>query len=460
MSQENTHIEEQQLSKGLQNRHVQLIAIGGTIGTGLFMGAGNSIHFAGPGILAVYAIIGAMMFIMMRAMGEMLYQDPSQPTFIAYMTKYLGNRVGFFARWSYWLTMIFFGMAELTAIGKYVQFWFPSMPEWLIQIIFLVALTGVNLIAVALFGEMEFWFSMIKVIAILALIVTGLMMAFGHFQTPVGTVSFGNVFNHFSLVPNGWGNFINSFQMVMFAFVGMEFIGMTVAETKDPRKILPKAINQIPFRVLFFYLGALFVIMTIYPWKQIPAHQSPFVMVFELVGLKGAAAIINFVVLTAAASSFNSILFSTSRNFYSLAKESRAKFLQPFTKLSSRGLPAKALLFSSLISVSSAVISSIPAINDAFVFVTSAATDLFLMIYIMILWAYWEYRKSSSYMPNGFLLKAPKFFVPLAVIFFVFVYVTLFFNDSSVVPAIGATVWLVVFGIVSYFQPKKAVSEE
>ncbi|MBS9334532.1 amino acid permease [Fructobacillus sp. M1-10] len=446
--------------KGLKNRHVQLIAIGGTIGTGLFMGAGNSIHFAGPGILLVYAIIGAMMFVMMRAMGEMLYQDPSQPTFIAYMTKYLGNRVGFFARWSYWLTTIFFGMAELTAIGKYVQFWFPSMPEWLIQLIFLAALTGVNLIAVSLFGEMEFWFSMIKIIAILALIATGLIMAFGHFQTPVGTVSFGNIFHDFSLIPNGWGNFINSFQMVMFAFVGMEFIGMTVAETKNPRQILPKAVNQIPFRVLFFYLGALFVIMTIYPWKQIPAHQSPFVMVFELVGLKGAAAIINFVVLTAAASSFNSILFSTGRNFYSLAKESRAKFLQPFAKLSKRGLPAKALLFSSLISVGSAVISSIPAISDAFVFVTSAATDLFLMIYIMILWAYWHYRKSSDYMPDGFLVKAPKLLVPLAALFFVFVYVTLFFNDSSRIPAIGATIWLVVFGFISSFQPKEAVVKD
>ncbi|MFC4760352.1 amino acid permease [Fructobacillus durionis] len=456
MSKEN----EPSLQKGLQNRHVQLIAIGGTIGTGLFMGAGNSIHFAGPAILLVYAIIGAMMFVMMRAMGEMLYQDPSQPTFISYMTKYLGNRVGFFARWSYWLTTIFFGMAELTAIGKYVQFWFPSMPEWLIQIIFLVALAAVNLIAVAVFGEMEFWFSMIKVTAILALIATGIMMAFGHFKTPVGYVEFSNVWHNFNLFPNGIGNFVNAFQMVMFAFVGMEFIGMTVAETENPRKILPKAINQIPFRVLFFYLGALFVIMTIYPWKQIPAHQSPFVMVFELVGLKGAAAIINFVVLTAAASSFNSILFSAGRNFYSLSKESHAKFLKPFAKLSKSGLPSKALLFSALVSIGSPIFSSIPAINDAFVFVTSAATDLFLMIYIMILWAYWEYRKSSDYMPDGFLMKAPRVFVPMAVIFFVFVYITLFFNDSSVVPAIGATVWLVVFGIISYFQPKEAPSKQ
>ncbi|CAK8054171.1 amino acid permease [Eupransor demetentiae] len=457
MSKENATVEAGQHKKGLQNRHIQLIAIGGTIGTGLFMGAGNSINFAGPAILLVYAIIGFFMFVMMRAMGEMLYQDPSQHTFIAYMTKYLGNRVGFFARWSYWLTTIFFGMAELTAIAKYVQFWFPDMPNWLIQVIFLVVLMGVNLIAVSLFGEMEFWFSMIKVVAILALIVTGIMMAFGHFQTPVGTVSFMNVFHHFSLFPNGVGNFVNAFQMVMFAFVGMEFIGMTVAETDNPRKILPKAINQIPFRVLFFYLGALFVIMTIYPWRDIPAHKSPFVMVFELVGLKAAAAVINFVVLTAAASSFNSILFSSGRNFYSLAAESRAKFLQPFAKMSKRELPSKAIIFSALIMSGSALISSIPAISDAFVFVTSAATDLFLMIYVLVLVAYWQYRKSPDYMRDGFLMRAPRLFVPMAIVFFIFVYVTLFFNSSSVVPAIGATIWLVVFGLISYFQPKEAV---
>ncbi|MCO0832183.1 amino acid permease [Fructobacillus sp. W13] len=460
MSQENQTVDEPKAQKGLQNRHIQLIAIGGTIGTGLFMGAGNSISYAGPAILLVYAIIGAMMFIMMRAMGEMLYQDPTKPTFIAYMTKYLGNRVGFFARWSYWVTLIFFGMAELTAIGKYVQFWFPTMPEWIIQLAFLAVLAGVNLIAVSLFGEMEFWFSMIKIIAILALIATGLIMAFGHFETPVGHVEFSNFFGNFSLLPNGWVNFVNAFQMVMFAFVGMEFIGMTIAETDNPRKILPKAINQIPFRVLFFYLGALFVIMTIYPWKQIPAHQSPFVMVFELVGLKGAAAIINFVVLTAAASSFNSILFSTGRNFYSLAKESRAKFLQPFAKQSKRGLPGKAILFSALISVGSPIFSAIPAISDAFVFVTSAATDMFLMIYILILATYWQYRKSKDYMADGFLVKAPKIAVPMAAVFFVFVYVTLFFNESSVIPAIGSTIWLVVFGLVSYFQPKEALTEQ
>ncbi|WP_220740093.1 amino acid permease [Leuconostoc miyukkimchii] len=443
--------------RGLQNRHVQLIAIGGTIGTGLFMGAGNSIHYAGPVILLVYLIIGLFMFVMMRAIGELLYADPKQHTFITFITRYIDNRAGFFARWSYWLTVIFMGMAELTAVAKYIQYWLPSMPGWLIQIIMLVLLTCVNLVAVALYGETEFWFSMIKIVAILALIVTGIMMAVTGFKTPVGDVSFSNVFQHFSFFPNGIGNFINSFQMVMFAFVGMEFIGMTAAETDNPRAVLPKAINQIPWRILFFYLGALFIIMTIYPWQKIPADQSPFVMVFELVGIKWAAALVNFVVLTSAASALNSVLFSASRNFYALAFQSKARFLQPFRKMSKTQLPVNAVLFTALMVGFSAVISVIPAITNAFSFVTSASTDLFLMIYVLILVAYMKYRKSKDYMQDGFLVIAPSVLVPMAIAFFSFVFITLFFNPDSRVPAIGSTIWLIVFGFVAWRQPKKAL---
>lgn len=443
--------------RGLQNRHVQLIAIGGTIGTGLFMGAGDSIHFAGPVILLVYLIIGLFMFVMMRTIGEMLYSDPKQHTFITFITRYAGNRAGFFARWSYWLTVVFMGMAELTAVAKYIQYWIPSMPSWLIQVIMLVLLTCVNLVAVALYGETEFWFSMIKIVAILALIVTGIMMAITGFETPVGAVSFGNVFHHFSLFPNGFGNFINAFQMVMFAFVGMEFIGMTAAETENPREVLPKAINQIPWRILFFYLGALFIIMTIYPWQKIPANQSPFVMVFELVGIKWAAALINFVVLTSAASALNSVLFSASRNFYALAFQSKAPFLQPFRKMSKTQLPVNAVLFTSLMIAISAIISVVPAVTNAFSFVTSASTDLFLMIYILVLIAYINYRKSDDYLSDGFLVIAPRVVVPLAIMFFMFVYITLFFNPASRIPAIGSTIWLIVFGIIASRQPKQAL---
>jgi len=232
---------------------------------------------------------------------------------------------------------------------------------------------------------------------------------------------------------------------------------MTVAETDNPREVLPKAINQIPWPILFFYLGALFIIMTIYPWQKIPDHQRPFDMVFELVGIKWAAALVNFVVLTSAASALNSVLFSASRNFYALSFQSKARFLQPFRKMSKTQLPINAVLFTSLMVAFSAVISVIPEITNAFSFVTSASTDLFLMIYVLTLIAYMNYRKSNDYMQDGFLVIAPKTLVPLAIIFFAFVFITLFFNPDSRIPAIGSTIWLVVFGLISCWQPKKAI---
>ena len=207
-----TNINADGTKRTLSNRHVQMIALGGTIGTGLFLGASTSIKKTGPSIILVYIIIGAFFFLMMRGIGEMLYQDPSQHTFIAFITRYLGDRTGYFAGWTYWIGLVCVGMAELTATANYVQFWFPHVPGWLIQIVFLAILTAVNLIAVRLFGEAEFWFSTIKIIAILAMIATGFFLLFSHFKTPTGTVTLSNVTSNFTLFPNGVNNFIGPFQ--------------------------------------------------------------------------------------------------------------------------------------------------------------------------------------------------------------------------------------------------------
>ncbi|MGO1337307.1 MAG: amino acid permease, partial [Leuconostoc fallax] len=302
--------------RGLSKRHVQMIAVGGTIGTGLFLGAGNSISKTGPSILVVYAVLGFFFFMMMRGIGELLYADPSQHTFVSFITKYVGNGAGYFAGWSYWIGLVFVGMAELTAVSTYVKFWFPNWPTWIIQVGFLIILTLVNLIAVKLFGEAEYWFAMIKIVAIIAMIVTGLILIFTGFKAPESggntIASFGNVFKNFELFPNGANMFFAAFPMVFFAFQGMEFIGITTAETENPRKVLPKAINTIILRILLFYLGAMMIIMSIINWHVIAQHpeESPFVMVFQLAGFKAAAFVINFVVLTSAASALNSSLYS------------------------------------------------------------------------------------------------------------------------------------------------------
>ena len=274
------------MQRGLANRHVQLIAIGGTIGTGLFLGAGTSIQLTGPSILLIYLVTGLFMFAMMRAIGEMMYADPEQHTFVSFIDKYVGVGAGWFAGWSYWISLVFVGMAEITAVANYVNFWFPNWPSWIVQIVFLLVLSLINLIAVKIFGEAEFWFAMIKIVAIIAMIVTGLFMIFGHFQTPGGGhAGFGNITNGFSLFPNGVLQFMMAFQLVFFAFQGMEYISLTVSETMNPRDVLPRAINQILLRILIFYIGALLVIMGIYNWQSLDASRSPFVQVFQLAGI-------------------------------------------------------------------------------------------------------------------------------------------------------------------------------
>ncbi|WP_019791083.1 amino acid permease, partial [Streptococcus sobrinus] len=276
MSEQHTNETEAETTKngmdrGLTNRHVQIIAIAGTIGTGLFLGAGKSIHLTGPSIVLVYIITGIFMYLMMRGIGEMLYKDPDQHTFINFITKYLGQGWGYFAGWSYWISLVLLGMAELTAIAKYVQYFIPSAPSWLIQLLFLIILCGVNIVAVAVFGEVEFWFGMIKIVAILALIATAIFMVLTGFKTPVGHASLTNIFHGFKFFPMGVDHFFMAFQMVFFAYQAIEFVGITTSETKNPRKVLPKAIHAIPSRIMFFYVGALIAIMSIFPWRQLPA---------------------------------------------------------------------------------------------------------------------------------------------------------------------------------------------
>ncbi|MGO3613940.1 MAG: amino acid permease [Leuconostoc mesenteroides] len=452
--------------RGLKKKHVQMIAIGGTIGTGLFLGAGNSIAKTGPSILIVYAVLGAFFFMMMRGIGEMLYADPSQHTFVSFISKYVGAGAGYFAGWSYWIGLLFVAMAELTAVSTYVKFWFPSWKTWIIQILFLFVLTMINLIAVRVFGETEYWFAMIKIIAIVAMIVTGLILIFTGFKAPASgghtVASFSNVFSNFSLFPNGDSVFFAAFPMVFFAFQGMEFVGITTAETENPREVLPKAINTIIIRILIFYLGAMIIIMSIINWHVIAKtpESSPFVMVFQLAGFKAAATIINFVVLTSAASALNSAIYSAGRHFYQLAEESDSKFMINFREISSNGVPAKAIIFTAILVLISPVINSIPQITSAFGLITSISSNMYIIVYAMTMYAHRKFRESTNFMPDGFLMPGYKWTSPLTLLFFVSIYASLFFQADSRVAAIGAILFTIVFGYLSHrkFSTKNAVT--
>ena len=441
----NEKTEKNGMKRGLQNRHVQIIAIAGTIGTGLFLGAGRSISLTGPSIILIYMLTGLFMYLMMRAIGEMLYYDPDQHTFINFITKYLGTGWGYFSGWSYWISLIFIGMAEITAVAQYVQYWFPDWPAWLIQLVFRV------------FGEVEFWFAMIKIVAIIALIATAVFMVLTGFKTPHGVASLGNIGRGFQLFPNGFVSFVMAFQMVFFAYQAIEFIGITTSETANPRAVLPKAIKEIPLRIVLFYGGSLLPIMAIIPWEKLATADSPFVIVFQLAGLKWAAALINFVVLTSAASALNSTLYSTGRHLYQIAHDTPNPFLEKIGagKLSRQNVPQNAILASATTIAFAAFIKILPGVSDSFALITASSSGVYIAIYGLTMLAHLKYRKSPDFMADGYLMPAYKFLNPLTMLFFAFVFVTLFLQESTVVGAIGSAVWIVVFGLYSQFKFRK-----
>ena len=390
------------LRRSLSNRHLQLIAIGGAIGTGLFMGSGKTISLAGPSIVLVYLIIGVMLFFVMRAMGELLLSNLEYKSFIDFSTDLLGPWAGFFCGWTYWFCWIITAIADVIAIAAYAQFWFPGLAPWIPAVLCVLLLLSLNLATVRLFGEMEFWFALIKIIAICALIVTGFGLVAWGFRSPTGhQASLANLWNDGGFFPKGLGGFFAGFQIAVFAFVGIELVGTTAAETADPQRNLPKAINSIPVRIIIFYVLALVVIMVgdaVARWCE--PGKSPFVELFVLAGIPAAASLINFVVLTSATSSANSGIFSTSRMLYGLAEEHHAP--SGVRRLSKAAVPSRGLLFSCFcLLLGAMLVYLIPNLITAFTLVTTLAAVLFMFVWSLILFAYIAYRRKRPAAARG-----------------------------------------------------------
>ena len=447
-----------ELKRNLSNRHIQLIAISGAIGTGLFMGSGKTISLAGPSIVFVYMVIGFILFFVMRAMGEILLSNLNYKSFSDFANDLLGPWAGFFTGWTYWFCWVITGIADVVAIAGYAQHWFPDLQAWIPMFLTVILLATLNLLTVKMFGETEFWFSMIKIVAILGLIVIGIVLILiSYHSTETGTTAaFSNLWQYGGFFPNGSMGFFAGFQIAIFAFVGIELVGTTAAETVDPNKNLPRAINSVPARIIFFYVFALIIIMSVTPWTLISPNKSPFVELFTLIGLPAAASIINFVVLTSAASSANSGIYSTSRMLFGLAKKQDAP--EPFGKLSSRSVPANGLLFSCLCLFGGVVlIYLVPNVMEAFTIVTTISAILFMFIWSMILISYIAYRRkradlheqSDFKMPGGILMC----FVCL--VFFAFVIVLLTFEADTRQALIATPIWFVILGISYYFRSLK-----
>ncbi|CAH0419313.1 amino acid permease [Periweissella ghanensis] len=432
--------QEVEMARDLKGRHIQLIALGGTIGTGLFMGAGSSIKLAGPGIIWIYMLTGVFAFLIMRALGELLLSDTSQHSFINFIEKYVGVDASYIAGWTYWVSWITIAMGDLTATGIYIQYWFPSIPQWIPDLVFLLIIWGLNSITVKAFGETEFWFAMIKIVAIIGLIVLGIVLIAVHFKTPMGHASLSNLVNHGGWFPTGPKNAILAFQMVFFAFVGVEIVGVTASETKNPKKIIPKAINDIPTRIMLFYVGSLLVVMSIYPWVNFSGAESPFVKVFAAVGIPAAAGIINFVVLTASASALNSSIFTTSRMIYALTSENNY-----FHKLSRAQVPSRAVNLSVAI-ISLAVVLNGVLQGKVFGFITSVATTTFIVIYALMIIAHLRYKKTVTkpLASDAFKMPGAPFTDYLILAFLAFIFVVLFMQTTTMYAALGTIIWFIV----------------
>ena len=425
------HDAEPQLQRHLTNRHVQLIAIGGAIGTGLFMGSGKTISLAGPGVFLVYAVIGAILFLVMRALGEVLLSNLSYKSFADVAHDLIGPWAGFFVGWTYYVCWLVTAVAEVIVITGYVRFWWPDLPLWITPVVTVILLFSLNLATVKAFGEIEFWFSIIKIVAIMALVVVGVVMV------------------------------VMGFQIAIFAFVGTELVGTAAAEAKDPEVTLPRAINAIPVRIVLFYLGALAAIMAVTPWQEINPEASPFVSMFALAGLGVAASVVNFVVLTAAASSANSGVYSTSRMLFGLSWADNAPHV--FRRLTARSVPGISLIVTCV-----SLLASIPllytseSIIDAFTTVTTVASVLFIFVWCVIVISYLRFLtlRPELHRASAFRLPGQRVAAWLCLAFFAFVIWTLTQAHDTRVAVFVSPLWLVALGVAWVVHSRRLAGQE
>ena len=388
------------LQRGLKNRHIQLIALGGAIGTGLFLGSAGVLRSAGPSMILGYAIGGLIAFLIMRQLGEMIVEEPVAGSFSHFAHQYWGPFAGFMSGWNYWVLYVLVGMAELTAVGKYVQFWWPEIPTWATAAAFFVLINLINLTNVKAFGEAEFWFAIIKVAAIIGMIMLGLFLLFSEQGGEQASIS--NLWSHGGFFPNGIHGLIMALAIIMFSFGGLELVGITAAEAADPKTVIPKAINQVVYRILIFYIGALTVLLTLYPWDSLletlgsaadPYSGSPFVQIFSLIGSDTAAHLLNFVVLTAALSVYNSGVYCNSRMLYGLAEQGDAP--RALLKVNRRGVPVLAIGVSAAVTLLCVLVNYL-APQNALELLMSLVVASLVINWAMISMAHLKFRKAMQ----------------------------------------------------------------
>ncbi|MEJ2768317.1 amino acid permease [Mycetohabitans sp. B46] len=443
------------LQRGLENRHIQLIALGGTIGTGLFLGVAQTIKMAGPSVLLGYALAGGIAFLILRQLGEMVVDEPVAGSFSYFANKYCGSFAGFLSGWNYWVLNSLVCMAELSAVGLYIQYWWPHIPTWASALAFFAIVNAINLSSVKFYGEIEFWFSIVKVIAIIG------MIAFGTYLLVSGTAgaqaSVTNLWRHGGFLPNGIGGLVMSMAIIMFSFGGLEFVGMTAAEAQEPHKSIPRATNQVIYRILIFYMGALGVLLSLYPWQEVVTGGSPFVMIFHALNSNFVAAALNIVVLSAALSVYNSGVYSNSRMLYALAQQGNAP--RAVCMVNRRGVPLAAL------SVSAAVTGICVAINyvmpnKAFELLMGLVVSALLINWAMISLIHLKFRhdKRKLGQETSFASIGYPFANYLCLLFLAAIVVIIYLTPDLRISVYLIPIWLAVLSIGYRFRQTGATA--
>jgi amino acid transporter, AAT family len=430
----------------LNSRHVQFIAIGGAIGAGLFVGSSEAISKAGSLVILAYAFCGFVIFLIARALGELAIRHPDAGGFSTFAAEYIGGWAGFITGWSYWLNWVLVVIAEITAVGLLVRYWVPSLPQWFPGLVVLAGVWLVNMTAARVFAETEFSITLIKVLTIVLLIIIGVAEILLHHKSGFGQADFSNLWRHGG-PPSGIRGFVGVLPLILFAFGGVEVIGVAAAEIDDPVKAVPRAINSTVFRILLFYVGSLAIVMSLVPWTSIRAGSSPFVLAFGAMGIQGAAGIVNFVVITAILSACNTGVFATSRVLRGLALAGQAPAF--VGSLNARGVPVQAMTIS-VVGILVGVGLNYLVPEQVFSIVMRADASLMLWVWLTIVWSHMNYRRREKINPRqvAFGLGGTPYTNLFVMAFIAFICAFNFLDLTSAVIFALSLAWFGVLGLI------------
>ncbi|MGG0185103.1 GABA permease [Bacillus rhizoplanae] len=448
-------MEQQQnkLQKQLKSRHVTMISLGGIIGAGLFVGSGAVIHETGPGAILSYAIAGLLIVLLMRMLGEMAVVNPDSGSFSTYARQAIGPWAGYTIGWLYWFFWVIVIAIEATAGGAIVHGWIPSMPIWLVSLILTLLLTLTNVYSVKSFGEFEYWFSMIKIVAIIAFICIGVAIIFG-FIPGVESPGLSNLTEHGGFMPKGFGSVFVGIITVIFSFFGAEIAAIAAGESSDPEKSVVVAINSVVWRILLFFIGSVSVLVILLPWNSAESLESPYVTMLNMIGIPAAAQIMNVVVLVAVLSCLNSALYTNSRMLFSLAQNGNAP--RALLKVSKNGVPVRAVLASTFFAYICSIFNFVSP-DKLFLFLVNASGAIALLVYLAIAVSHLRMRrKLEKENPEAMKLKMWLFpyLTYVTIIAMVVILIAMAFIDSMR-SQFFLTMMITILVIISYFVSKR-----